>query len=202
MTFCVIEGCDGAGTTTASKLVAESLAKEGIPVVFTFEPSDGPIGSLARKALQHKIEIDFRGMLGLFLADRWWHIDNVIKPALAQGQIVICDRYHLSTWVYQQDVFSRSIIEELQKDLLVPDLVYLLDLPVEVAKARKKGHGEEKYDALERQRVYRTRYLDASLTNSGYRLGKEEVFCLDSQFMSASYNAEKIIHDIKERRKS
>jgi dTMP kinase len=199
--FVVLEGIDGAGTTTGSKLVAEALAKEKIPVVFTFEPSDGPIGSLARKALQHKIEIDFRGMLGLFIADRWWHIDNVLKPALDRGQVIICDRYHYSTWVYQQDVFSRTLIEELQKDLLVPDLVYLLDVPAEVAHQRKKG-GEEKYDALERQKVYRDRYLTASLMKGGYRLGDEEVFCLDSEFMSASYNAERIINDIKERRKS
>lgn len=182
-------------------MVAESLAKDGIPVVFTFEPSDGPIGALTRKALQHKIEIDFRGMLGLFLADRWWHIDNVIRPALAKGQVVICDRYHLSTWVYQQDVFSRKLIEELQQDLLVPDLVYLLDVPAEVAHARKRG-GEEKYDALERQKVYRQRYLDASVERTGYRLGDEEVFGLDSELMSAAYNAGRIVHDIKERRKS
>lgn len=192
--FVVLEGIDGSGTTTVSRQVVERLNSECIPALFTFEPSDGPIGTVTRQALQHQMEIDFRGMFGLFLADRWWHLDNVIKPALEAGQVVVCDRYHLSTWVYQQDVYPRLFLEGAQKDILCPDLVYVLDVPAEVAHARKTGE-EEKYDDLDRQRSYRNRYLEAF---RGYRLRTEKVCCLDSEFRSATYNTDLIIKDIKD----
>lgn len=106
--FVVLEGLDGAGTTTQTKLLVERLTARGIPAIATHEPTSGPIGTLIRRALRHDWPRP-EGELGsveppswatlalLFAADRLEHLQRVVDPALAQGKVVVSDRYDLST---------------------------------------------------------------------------------------------------------
>jgi len=103
--FIVLEGADGAGTTTQGQNLVSYLKKhrdlEG-EVVWTREPSDGHVGIFIRKLLRIKSEPwDWKEMTRLFIADRFHHVRTEIEPALKEGKIVVCDRYYGSTLVYQ-----------------------------------------------------------------------------------------------------
>src|SRR3954464_11602121 len=106
--FVVLEGIDGAGTTTQVARLAERLRKDGgQPVRVTREPSDGPIGSLVRQVLTGRIVIPGGRAPGgatmalLFAADRMDHVESDIEPFLGQGGIVVSDRYDASSLAYQ-----------------------------------------------------------------------------------------------------
>ncbi|MDD1677673.1 MAG: dTMP kinase [Methanomicrobiales archaeon] len=99
----VIEGADGSGKTTQVRLLAERLGWAGIPCLTTAEPTRAPdpVGGLIRTALTGGVTIrDPRAMQLLYAADRLEHAAAVIEPALRRGELVICDRYDLSTLVY------------------------------------------------------------------------------------------------------
>jgi len=103
--FIVLEGADGAGTTTQGQNLVNYLREHhdlNGEVVWTREPSDGPIGAFIRTLLKSESEPwDWKEMCRLFVADRFHHIRTEIESALKAGKIVICDRYYGSTLVYQ-----------------------------------------------------------------------------------------------------
>ena len=98
--FIVLEGPDGSGTTTHSSLLAKKLRSLGHDVLLTAEPTDSSIGRFIRKQLQEKKVDSASALQLLFCADRAWHIEKVIRPALEAGKTVISDRYVISTLVY------------------------------------------------------------------------------------------------------
>ena len=109
-TFIVVEGVDGCGSTTHSRLLAKALRSPTREVVLTCEPTNGPIGSLIRQILQKRLFVtDATGPRGfawstlalLFAADRLDHLDSVVMPALRDGSVVVSDRYLLSSLAYQ-----------------------------------------------------------------------------------------------------
>jgi dTMP kinase len=158
--FIVVEGIDGAGTTTCSKLLAQAMNDRGIEAMWTKEPSEGTVGRHIRRVLKGEETADEMGMFPLFLADRHDHIAAVIRPELQQGVTVVCDRYAYSTWVYQQDNYEPFVIEYLQRRCEVPDFVFVLTCPVEIAqeRIRLRGGPAERYDASQKQVVYAKRY--------------------------------------------
>jgi dTMP kinase len=108
--FIVIEGVDGAGTTTQTGLLVQALRGRGLPVRSTREPSDGPIGTMLRQILTGRIVVP--GMSGtrpptwttmalLFAADRLDHLEAEVVPNLMDGVTVVSDRYDLSSIAYQ-----------------------------------------------------------------------------------------------------
>lgn len=104
----VVEGLDGAGTTTQSRLLGERLATEGTKVHVTAEPSRGPVGALVRQVLTRRVvgsgsdaAFDPAALALLFAADRLDHHAVEIAPKLAEGIDVVCDRYTLSSLAYQ-----------------------------------------------------------------------------------------------------
>lgn len=107
--FIVFEGADGVGKTVQAKRLADTLRKAGGDVVERREPSDwGAVGGVIRRILNPPllvtdahVEYDWRAMALLFSADRAVHVKNLIEPALREGKTVICDRYYLSTAIYQ-----------------------------------------------------------------------------------------------------
>lgn len=103
--FIVIEGADGVGKTVQAKRLAIALREKGLDVIETREPTNrSPVGALIRQLLSEPAPpsgLDWRMMTMLFTADRAWHVENIIRPALDIGQTVVCDRYYLSTAVYQ-----------------------------------------------------------------------------------------------------
>src|SRR5258705_309057 len=99
--FIVLEGLDGAGTTTQTERLAAALRARGQTVLATAEPTDGPVGRLLRRFLSGELEIEETAQALLFAADRLHHLQNQIEPTLAGGAIVISDRYYLSNLAYQ-----------------------------------------------------------------------------------------------------
>jgi dTMP kinase len=147
----VLEGIDGAGTTTQATAVSAALAPLGRAVHQTREPSDGPIGKLLRQLLagQHQ-PVDATTMGLLFAADRADHIQREVAPALAAGAIVVSDRWYHSSLAYQGTEEERGWIAELNRRAIKPDLTVFLDVEAEVALARRNAAGRsvELYDAL------------------------------------------------------
>lgn len=120
--FIVLEGPDGAGTTSHTKALSEHLKKRGFDVLQTFEATDGPIGTFIREKL-HTGGLSGNAIQLLFTADRAWHEREVILPAIEKGQIVICDRYSLSTVLYgTAQGEQRSWLESMNKIFIQPGL--------------------------------------------------------------------------------
>lgn len=143
----VLEGIDGAGTTTQAAALRERLAGRADPVVVTAEPSAGPVGRLIRDVLRGRaggasgaedlaMNFDRLALALLFAADRLDHMAREVRPALARGGVVISDRYVLSSLAYQGLDAPREWVAEINRFAPVPDLTVVLDVPVDVALAR------------------------------------------------------------------
>lgn len=153
--FIVLEGIDGAGTTTQATRLAAQLERAGRRAHVTREPSTGPVGRLLREILvgQHRgpdgRTVSGDAMALLFAADRRDHLDREIEPQLAAGCDVVSDRYLLSSLAYQAAEANRAWVEGLARNLRTPDITFLLDVPIEVAaeRRRKAGRETERYDA-------------------------------------------------------
>lgn len=140
--FLTVEGVEGAGKSTFIGLLEAELAKRGIPFLRTREPGGCALGRQIRPLLLDAAQkVDARAELFLFLADRAQHVADTIRPALARGEWVICDRYADSTIAYQG--YGRGMDVELLQSLndcatggLWPGITFLLDLPAEVGLSR------------------------------------------------------------------
>ncbi|MBS2017174.1 MAG: dTMP kinase [Deltaproteobacteria bacterium] len=171
----VLEGIDGAGTTTQTSVLCERLRKDGGAAVRTTrEPSDGPIGSLVRQVLTGRIVAPggrapgWATMALLFAADRMDHVESEIEPFLASGGIVISDRYDASSLAYQSVSSGRGgdaaveWIRQLNRHAMRPDLTVVIDLPADLAAARREARGEpaQLYEQNETQQALATFYRD------------------------------------------
>jgi dTMP kinase len=153
--FVVLEGIDGSGTTTQLERLVRHLEGRGRRAHATREPSRGPIGLLLRElllgrhALPDGAPADGQAMALLFAADRRDHLRREIEPQLAAGADVVSDRYLMSSLAYQAEEADREWVTSLARGLRPADLTILLDVPVEVAAARRRAAGRvtERYDA-------------------------------------------------------
>lgn len=142
--FVTFEGPEGAGKSTALAALAKRLREAGRDVVTTREPGAGEIGRAVRELVLHGERLDPRAELFLFLADRAQHGSSTIRPALAAGKMVLCDRYADSTVVYQGharglDLTELRRLNDFATGGLVPDLTLLLDLDVQAGLSRQAG---------------------------------------------------------------
>lgn len=152
--FVVLEGLDGAGTTTQAASLARALRRGGHRVVLTREPSSGPVGVLLRQALGSRVRRPGQRALSdatlalLFAADRVDHLASTVKPGLAAGAVVISDRYVLSSFAYQGRVLDRTWLEALNAKAPPPDLTLFLHVRPRVAAARRRLRGgrAERFD--------------------------------------------------------
>lgn len=143
--FISFEGGEGTGKTTQAKLLYHYFLKRGEKVLLTREPGGTKIGERIRKILldeENKEMVDRVEVL-LYAAARAQHLEEVVKPALEEGKVVICDRFFDSTLVYQGEArgIDKKIIAKINQFAaqgLNPDLTILLDLPVEVGLKRIK----------------------------------------------------------------
>lgn len=138
--FITFEGPEGSGKSTQVQNLAAALRAEGKTVLLTREPGGTRLAELIRSLVREEVDDPpvTRSEVLLFLAARAQVVANVIKPALARGEWVICDRYADSTFAYQG--YGRGIDVGLLKKLndfategLLPDLTILLDIPPEVS---------------------------------------------------------------------
>ncbi len=150
--FLVLEGIDGSGTTTQSKRLAERLRERGHRVVETREPSHGPIGAMTRQMLAatSATTVGPEPLALLFAADRLEHLAREIEPALAEGQLVICDRYLVSSWVYQALDCDPSWVRTLNRHARWPDRTFVFALPAALALARVAARRAESGEPIER----------------------------------------------------
>lgn len=154
--FIVLEGIDGSGTTTQAARYAATLRAKHRAVHVTREPSDGPIGSLIRLVLNHRVHLPPRhqaeSLALLFAADRLDHLGAEILPHLDDGSVVISDRYDLSSLAYQSattnDPHVIPWLRSLNSRARRPDLTLVLDVPAELAAERrnKRGGAKELFD--------------------------------------------------------
>jgi dTMP kinase len=182
--FVVLEGLDGAGTTTQAALLADALRGRGEKVRVTREPSDGPIGTMIRQVLSGRIVLPagrapgWTTMALLFAADRMDHVESEIEPFLAAGGTVISDRYDASSLAYQSVVSGRGgpdtveWIRTLNRHALRPDLTIALDVSADVAAARRSARGEaaQLYEQNEVQRALAVFYKDLDKHMRGDRV--------------------------------
>jgi dTMP kinase len=160
--FLVFEGIDGSGTTTQRDRVAERLRARGHRVHETREPSDGRIGELTRALLAvvpgQPRTVDPACLALLFAADRLEHLVREVEPALARGDVVICDRYVISSWVYQSLDCDPAWVRTINTHARWPDLTFVFDLAPELALARvaerraATGQVVERFDVPQTQR--------------------------------------------------
>ena len=156
-TFITFEGIDGSGKSTQLRLLANYLRSQGCHPIVTREPGGTPVGLRLRAALLDAEEIvDPLTELLVFAADRAQHVRRVLRPALADGAIVISDRYADATRAYQGAGrgFSPEFITEiidLATEGLVPDLTMLFDVTVEESTSRtaRRSTTKNKRDRLD-----------------------------------------------------
>ncbi|MCD6320608.1 MAG: dTMP kinase [Candidatus Desulfofervidaceae bacterium] len=152
--FITFEGIEGCGKTTQLKLLANWLVQQGKKIYITYEPGDTSLGEKLREILLSPILSPCaQAELLLYIADRVEHVQKQIKPALKQGKIVLCDRYHDSTLAYQG--YGRKIdISFIQTcfsclNLPLPHLTFLLDCPVEIGLKRIKDRNLDRIEQEE-----------------------------------------------------
>jgi len=161
--FVTFEGPDGSGKTTQIDLLRAYLEKRGYPVCQTREPGGTSIGDQIRQVLHDTINIEMQSTTEILLysASRAQLVAQVIRPALARRQIVLCDRYAESTLAYQGygrqlDLGILQAITTFATGGLQPDLIVYLDIPVEEGLRRKRrAHEteEEEWNRMDQQTV-------------------------------------------------
>ncbi|MHB8789305.1 MAG: dTMP kinase [Desulfobulbaceae bacterium] len=162
-----VEGIDGTGKSTQVGLLARYLRNRGCEVVETREPTNGPYGRRIRELFVDRGRCTLEEELNLFIDDRRQHVREVIEPALAQGRIVVTDRYYFSTAAYQgaagmdpAEVFAQNLFAPR------PDLVLLLTMEPATSLVRiRESRGEELNDFEQEDQLRRVAELFASFTD-------------------------------------
>ena len=167
------EGIDGAGKSTQAKLLAEWLGSKGFPVSVFHEPTPGPVGlEIRRLAKAGRDELTPRREFELFLEDRAWDVRERIGPALARGEVVLMDRYYISSMAYQ-GALGLDPAEILRANEAIaprPDLVLVFTLPVDVALERVCSRHTSGQDLFEkRESLVRVREIFDGLEGSHFR---------------------------------
>jgi len=137
--FVVLEGGDGTGTSTQLEILQKRLSAGTYPAThFTFEPTDGPIGSLIRQALHRTPALQHHTIAHLFAADRYEHLygESGIAERCQRGELVICDRYVPSSLVYQGLACGDDTPAYLNSRFPYPELIFFFELDPEVAEQR------------------------------------------------------------------
>jgi dTMP kinase len=154
--FVTFEGIEGCGKTTQARLLFQDLKRRGADCLLTREPGGTESTRALRKVLltPRKEKLSGGAEVFLYLADRAQHVQEVIRPALEAGKVVLCDRYSDATLAYQGGGRGHSMRLLLEMDRLAtggiyPDLTFLLDVPVEVglARARTRGRGQDRIES-------------------------------------------------------
>jgi len=152
-----LEGIDGTGKSTQIALLADVLRQDGLEIVVTREPTDGFYGQQIRRLYQSRDSVSRQEELELFLADRREHVTRLIAPALAQGKVVVTDRYYFSTAAYQGVVGfdPEDIIRQNELFAPVPDLVILLELSPAQAVMRIQRYRQDTLNHFEQEESLR-----------------------------------------------
>jgi dTMP kinase len=148
--FIVLEGIDGAGTTTQLKRLEQKFNTHSLPVYATFEPTDGLIGKHIRRILRKEIPSTPASLARLFSADREEHLflpGTGIQDYLDDDYWVVCDRYFFSSLVYQSMELPFETVWDLNKSFPLPEYLFYLEVSRDIAAKRREGrHQEELFE--------------------------------------------------------
>ena len=165
--FIVIEGLDGSGKSTVTKLLTERFTANNLPCHLTVEPTKSPIGKLARSILSGEIKgIENEAFALLFAADRYQHLKSEVLPALEHSHVV-CDRYYYSSMAYQGiDAESLERVVAYNQAVMPirkPDIVFFLNVtPKEcIRRVAERGGEASIYDSLPELELRYERYMAA-----------------------------------------
>lgn len=157
--FIVFEGGDGSGTTTQLNLLQDRLTN--FPLYATFEPTDGHIGRLIRSALKREISLQPESLAHLFVADRNEHLfapSGIVERAGA-NELVVSDRYVLSSLVYQGITCGNELAFTLNERFPFPEALFFFDVDPEIALERVEKRAEKEiYEYLDFQKLVRSSY--------------------------------------------
>ena len=186
----VIEGLDGAGTTTQMNLIAKRLMDEGRSVFVTHEPTDNPIGRMVRDVLQKKTTTTANALALLFASDREDHLYNKeygLMRKIEEGNIIITDRYKYSSVAYQGAECDIEYIKRINDSFPHPSHLIFIDTSPESCMERieKRGCEKELFERLELLKKVRENYL-------------VQFSSLPSEVNFLSINGEKGISEIEE----
>lgn len=144
--FITFEGGEGCGKSTQARLLLKKLEQQGIPTLLTREPGGTALGNKIRILLKRKqgSSISSQAELFLFAASRVQLVAELVRPALQEGKVVICDRFTYSTIVYQGhgrglDLATVGMVNTMATGNLKPDLTILLDMPSEQGLERRRS---------------------------------------------------------------
>jgi dTMP kinase len=177
--FITLEGSEGVGKTTNIDVVCRLLEANGVPFIKTREPGGTPLAEALREAMLAVREEEVSAMTELLIvfAARTQHLDRVIRPALAAGRWVVCDRFTDASYAYQGygrglDLERITALEGWVQNGLQPDLTLLLDLAPEVAEQRMQ---ERTKDRMESEKVefyqrVRSGYLRRAAQDARFRV--------------------------------
>lgn len=166
--FICIEGIDASGKTTHAHRLVENLWSKGFDAVYTTEPTSGYIGKYIRAhILQGRKRVSNVIEALLFAVDRIEHVEDMIKPALQEGKIVVSDRYLYSSLAYQGAAgLDLKWVEEINKFAILPDLAVYIDIPAEIVfqRLRRKKSVMENFQTQSKVReVYLKLVKDGKL---------------------------------------
>ena len=161
--FWVLEGLDGAGTTTQLKNLEAYMNGKGLPVFRTAEPTIYETGKFIRRVLSGEVKVPQSTVAYLFAADRDNHLNNPeygIKAHLSKGETVISDRYFFSSFAYQSIGFDPDAVMMLNSRFPYPEIVLYVDTPVEdcISRIDRRGTDKEIYEKLDYQRLVHDNY--------------------------------------------
>jgi dTMP kinase len=192
--FVVFEGCDGSGTSTQLELLRrrfEAGEEKMPPLCCTFEPTDGHCGQLLRRALRGELGLHRETMARLFSADRAEHLygENGLAVRAQAGCLVVCDRYTLSSQVYQGLECGEELPRLLNEAFPAPELLLFFDIEPALAQKRVEGRGQKEiYEYLDFQIRVRARYR--SLLGSCRARGSRV------EVIDAAKSMEEVAHDV------
>lgn len=195
--FIVIDGNDGSGKSTLIESLYESLQEKGLNVVKTKEPGGTEIANEIRSILlkNREEEVSYKTEMLLFMASRQQHIEQIIKPALDEGKIVLCDRWESSTYAYQAYGHSDRIdmFKNLRNSIgqFNPDISFILDVDLDVSKERRSIRGEE-YDRIESKGDHFFLNVKKGLLEYATTISPH-----NSQIINANQDKESILFDIE-----
>lgn len=191
--FIVIEGGEGAGSTTVAKKVVETL---GWSAIYTREPGGSPYAEKIRELVLSDTakHSDAETQFALFWAARRDHVMKTIKPAVEGGKIVVCDRFDSSTYAYQIIAQDEKQLEPLfwsmrehMLDEILPDVYILLDVPPETGLARAKARGADTLNHFDKRKVEFHEKVNKGL--------RDFVQKIDGVVIDATQPLEKVIAD-------
>jgi len=173
--FLVLEGAEGAGKSTQARLLEDWLRERGVPRQVAREPGGTPVGEAIRGVLLDAVDLEVPAEteLLLMLAARAAFVRQVVEPALARGEVLVADRFELSSFAYQGggrglDLTEIRRLNDFATGGLRPDLTLVLDLPVSAGRERQRAAGKTR-DRIEEEG---SRFLDR--VRNAYRALAEE----------------------------